>query len=113
MYRCFFIRFLNLAYINSKNFKWKWVFVMNRSSDFRQKEVINMSDGKRLGFVSDVEIDLDTGKIDAIILPGVGKLFGLLGKDNEFAIPWEKIKKIGEDIILVDLDDRYIRKYFD
>ena len=86
---------------------------MNRSSDFRQKEVINLSDGRRLGFVSDVEIDLDTGKIEAIILPGVGKLFGLLGKDNEFAIPWEKIKKIGEDIILVDLDDRYIRKYFD
>jgi len=86
---------------------------MNRSSDFRQKEVINMSDGKRLGFVSDIEIDLDTGKIDAIILPGVGKLFGLLGKDNEFAIPWEKIKKIGEDIILVDLDERFIRKYFD
>jgi YlmC/YmxH family sporulation protein len=86
---------------------------MNRSSDFRQKEVINISDGKRLGFVSDVEIDLEEGKIDAIILPGVGKLFGLLGKDNEFVIPWEKITKIGEDIILVDLDERYIRKYFD
>lgn len=86
---------------------------MNRSSDFRQKEVINVSDGKRLGFVSDVEIDLENGRVEAIILPGVGKLFGLLGKDNEFYIPWEKIKKIGEDIILVDLDDRYIRKYFD
>lgn len=86
---------------------------MNRSSDFRQKEVINLADGKRLGFVSDVEIDLESGKIDAIILPGVGKLFGLLGKDSEFVIPWEKIRKIGEDIILVELDDRYIRKYFD
>lgn len=86
---------------------------MNRSSDFRQKEVINISDGKRLGFVSDVELDLETGKIDAIILPGVGKLFGLLGKESEFVIPWDKITKIGEDIILVDLDDRYIRKYFD
>lgn len=86
---------------------------MNRSSDFRQKEVINLSDGKRLGFVSDVEIDLEAGKIDAIILPGVGKLFGLLGKESEFVIPWDKIKKIGEDIILVDLDERYIRKYFD
>ena len=67
---------------------------MNRSSDFKQKEVINMADGKRLGFVSDVEIDLEQGKVDAIILPGVGRLFGLLGKDNEFVIPWEKIKKI-------------------
>ncbi len=86
---------------------------MNRSSDFRQKEVINMSDGKRLGFVSDVEIDLESGKIEAIILPGVGKLFGLLGKESEFVIPWDKIRKIGEDIILVELDERFIRKYFD
>jgi len=86
---------------------------MNRASDFKQKEVINVADGKRLGFVSDVEIDLESGKIDAVILPGVGKLFGFLGKDNEFVIPWEKIVRIGEDIILVDLDERYIRRYFD
>ncbi|NLF37731.1 MAG: YlmC/YmxH family sporulation protein [Clostridiaceae bacterium] len=86
---------------------------MNRSSDFRQKEVINVSDGKRLGFVSDVEIDLEEGKIDAIILPGVGKLFGILGKESEFIIPWDKIRKIGEDIILVDLDERFIKRYFD
>jgi YlmC/YmxH family sporulation protein len=86
---------------------------MNRSSDFRQKEVINLSDGRRLGFVSDVELDLEEGKIDAIILPGVGKLFGILGKDNEFVIPWEKIVRIGEDVILVDLDERFMRRYFD
>ncbi|NMA33725.1 MAG: YlmC/YmxH family sporulation protein [Clostridiaceae bacterium] len=86
---------------------------MNRSSDFKQKEVINVSDGRRLGFVSDVEIDLEQGRIEAIILPGVGKLLGFFGKDNEFVIPWDKIVKIGEDIILVDLDERYIRRYFD
>lgn len=86
---------------------------MNRSSDFRQKEVINVSDGRRLGFVSDVEIDLEQGRVEAIILPGVGKLLGFFGKDSEFFIPWDKIVKIGEDIILVDLDERYIRRYFD
>lgn len=86
---------------------------MNRSSDFRQKEVINISDGRRLGFVSDVEIDLETGKIEAIILAGVGRLFGILGKESEFVIPWDKIVRIGEDIILVDLDERFIRRYFD
>ena len=85
---------------------------MSRTNDLRQKEVINISDGKRIGFVSDVEIDLDSGKIDAIIIPGSGRLFGLIGKDNEFVIPWEKIRKIGEDIILVDLDERFIKKYF-
>lgn len=85
---------------------------MNRTADLKQKEVINMSDGKRLGFVSDVEIDLDTGRIDSIIVPSGGRFLGLLGKDNEFIIPWERIKKIGEDIILVDLDERFIRKHF-
>ena len=86
---------------------------MNRSSDFKQKEVINVSDGRRLGFVSDVEIDLEQGRIEAIILPGVGKLLGFFGKDNEFVIPWDKIRENREDIILVDLDERYIRRYFD
>ncbi|NLV37450.1 MAG: YlmC/YmxH family sporulation protein [Clostridiaceae bacterium] len=86
---------------------------MNRSSDFKQKEVVNISDGRRLGFVCDVEIDLEQGKVEAVVLPGVGRLFGLLGKESEFIIPWEKIVKIGEDIILVDLDERFIRRYFD
>ena len=86
---------------------------MNRSANFRQKEVINISDGKRLGFVSDVEINLEDGKIEAIVVPGGGKIFGFIGKDSEFVIPWERIRKIGEDIILVDLDERFIRKHFD
>lgn len=86
---------------------------MTRSSEFRDKEVINMSDGRRLGFVCDVEINMDDGKLEAIIIPGGGRLFGLLGKDSEFIIPWEKVKKIGEDIILVDMDERFIRKYFE
>jgi YlmC/YmxH family sporulation protein len=86
---------------------------MCRSSEIKQKEVINVSDGKRLGFVHDVEIDLEDGRIEAIVIPISGKLFGFIGRDNEFVIPWDKIKKIGEDIILVDMDDRFIRKYFD
>lgn len=86
---------------------------MNRTSDFRQKEVINISDGKRLGFVHDVEINLESGRLDAIVIPGEGRFFGLFGKDNEYVIPWSKIKKIGEDIILVEFDERYVKKHFD
>lgn len=86
---------------------------MNRSSDFRQKEVINIKDGRRLGFVCDVEINLENGRVEAIVIPGGGRIFGLIGRDNEYVIPWEKIKKIGEDIILVEMDDRFIRKYFE
>jgi len=86
---------------------------MYRTADLKQKEVINVADGRRLGFVCDVEIDLESGRIDAIVLPGGGRLFGIIGRDSEFIIPWDRIKKIGEDIILVDMDERFIRKYFD
>lgn len=88
---------------------------MNRTADFKQKEVINLSDGRRLGFVCDVEVDLESGKIESIVIPGGGggRIFGFIGKDNEFIIPWEKIKKVGEDIILVDLDERYLRKLYE
>ena len=86
---------------------------MYRTGDLKQKEVINVADGRRLGFVYDVEIDLENGRIDAIVIPGGGRLFGIIGKDSEIIIPWDRIRKIGEDIILVDMDERFIRKHFD
>jgi YlmC/YmxH family sporulation protein len=87
--------------------------IMNRCADLRQKEVINIADGKRLGFLLDLEINLEDGKIEALIIPAGGKILGFFGKDTEIVIPWEKIKKIGEEIILVELDDRFMRKYLD
>ncbi len=75
---------------------------MLKASDFRQKEVINICDGKRLGFVCDVDIDMQKGVLNAIIVPGNGKVLGLFGKDDDYVIPWNKIKTIGDDIILVD-----------
>jgi len=70
--------------------------------DLRQKEVINQSDGARYGFVSDLEINIKEGMITALIVPGPGRVLGVFGRDQEYRIPWEKITKIGEDIILVD-----------
>ena len=75
---------------------------MVKASDFRQKEVINIYDGKRLGYVCDVDIDMVKGVLNAIIVPGNGKVLGLFGKDDDYVIPWNKIKTIGDDIILVD-----------
>lgn len=75
---------------------------MLKSSDFRQKEVINISDGKRLGYVCDVDIDMNTGRLNSIIVPGLGKIFGMFGGKGDYIIPWDKIKTIGSDIILVD-----------
>ena len=87
---------------------------MVRMFDMRQKEVINICDGARLGFVADVEIDEECGKIIKIIVPGQGKLFGIFGRDQEFRIPWERIKKMGDDVILVDAEaDKILVGYDD
>lgn len=75
-----------------------------RIYDFRQKEVINLLDGTRLGYVFDAVINVETGQVEALIIPGQGKVLGLFGKDNEYVIPWDRIQKIGDDIVLVNLD---------
>lgn len=66
------------------------------------KEVICVCDGRRLGFISDVRIELPEGRVTAIIVPGKGRLFGLIGCRDDFVIPWSCIKRIGPDIVLVD-----------
>jgi YlmC/YmxH family sporulation protein len=75
---------------------------MSRVYDLRQKEVINCEEGTRYGFVSDLEIDVNEGRILGLIVPGPGRVFGVFGREQEYRIPWSKIKKIGEDIILVE-----------
>ncbi len=75
---------------------------MYRAGELRQKEVINISNAGRLGFVSDVEVSLEGGVIEAVIVPGKGRLFNF-GKGHDLVISWDKIKRIGEDVILVDL----------
>lgn len=72
--------------------------------DFKHKEVINITDGKRLGFVQDVTADLESGLITSIIVPGNAKLFNVFSKDSDIVIPWQNIKCIGDDVILVEID---------
>ncbi len=74
-----------------------------RLCELREKEVINICDCKRLGCVADIVIDLCHGSLEAIIIPGPGKICGFLGSDSEYIIPFECIKKIGADIILVEI----------
>lgn len=74
-----------------------------RISDMRQKEVINISDGKRLGFVCDIGFELEEGQIQSLIVPGEGR-GGFFGKNQDIIIPWDCIKKIGNDIVLVDFE---------
>lgn len=70
----------------------------------RQKEIINIKDGKRFGFIADIDIDEKNGRIKKIIVPGNGKIFGVFGTETEYCIAWSDIKQIGDDIILVDVD---------
>jgi YlmC/YmxH family sporulation protein len=78
-----------------------------RISEFQIKDVVNISDGKKLGNIGDIEINLDTGRIEAIVIGGGGKLLGFFGKDEDIVIPWKSIVKIGEDVILVRHKDSH------
>lgn len=66
-----------------------------------EKEVINIMDGKRLGYPCDVQMDLCDGKIIAVTVPSGGGFMGIGGRREDIVIPWENIEKIGKDIILV------------
>ncbi|GBF35605.1 hypothetical protein DCCM_4734 [Desulfocucumis palustris] len=77
---------------------------MVKISDLRMREVININDGRRLGPIKDIDINMEEGKINAIILPGQGgRIMGFFGREDEIVVPWDRIVRIGVDVILVDL----------
>lgn len=67
----------------------------------RCREVINLYDGARMGYVSDIQFDINSGRITAFIVPETAGVLGLLGKGEDAVISWDCIEKIGEDIIFV------------
>lgn len=77
-----------------------------RMCELKRKEVINVCDCKRLGFVGDIEFEPCCGKITALIVPGPGCIGGFLGREKEFVIPFENVCCIGDDIILVELKEK-------
>jgi len=78
---------------------------MVKISEFQTKEVVNILDGKRLGQISDLEIDLRHGRIEAIVIPGPGKFLGFFSSGNDYVIPWRNIVKIGKDVVLVRMEE--------
>ncbi len=70
-------------------------------SNLRSKEIVNLFDGKRLGHLTDVSFDKETGRVLGFVVPGPKKMFR---KVDDIFIPLELIKKIGDDVILVRLD---------
>ncbi|NLS45553.1 MAG: YlmC/YmxH family sporulation protein [Firmicutes bacterium] len=76
-----------------------------RISDLRTREVVNVVDGRRLGPICDMEINLDTGQVISVMVPGPSRLMGILGRYNDYIIPWSRIKRIGMDVILVEANE--------
>lgn len=73
-----------------------------RMGELRRKEVINITDGGRLGFVGDLDLRMPDGQAAALIVYGPARFFGLFGRGEEYYIPWDSIQRIGDDIILID-----------
>jgi YlmC/YmxH family sporulation protein len=81
-----------------------------RLSELIGKDIVNIQNGSRLGTVadSDLVIEAETGEIESIILPSRGGLLNIWDKSN-LTIPWSSVKKIGSEVIIVDLDDTHMR----
>ena len=79
-------------------------------SDLRYKEVIDVRSGFRLGYVCDAEFDDGEGRIVSLITPGKAKFFGLLGREDDYVLPWDCIVRIGSDIILFESKGELLRR---
>ena len=75
-----------------------------RLTQLQCKEVICVSDGRRLGYIEDVEVEIPEGNIHAIVVQGCGRAMGLVSSRDCFRIPWHCIRRIGPDIVLVEAD---------
>jgi YlmC/YmxH family sporulation protein len=73
-------------------------------TELRLREVVNVLDGRRLGLIGDLDIDLEAGRVRGLIVPAQTRIFGLFGREEEIYIPWEQVVKIGTDVILVEMD---------
>ena len=82
-----------------------------RICELKQKEVINICDCRRLGYIVDVVFDPRKGCIEAFVIPCGGSICGLFGREQEYRIPFRCVKQIGEDIVLVEVNpDEIVRK---
>lgn len=82
-----------------------------RLNDLVGKEMVNIFDGMRMGTVgeSDMLVDSATGRIVSIILPNRGNVLNFWADRQKLVIPWEAVKKVGREVIVVDLDQTHMR----
>ncbi len=78
---------------------------MLSTDKLKNKEVINVRDGRSLGFIYDIEVNLANGTIDGIIIPAERGLFRFFSnKEDDFVIKWDRVKTVGDDVVLVDVE---------
>ena len=78
---------------------------MISTDKLKNKEVINIFDGRSLGFVSDIEVDLEKGVIDGIVIPGNRGFRSFFSRgEMDTLVKWEKVRTVGDDVILVDVE---------
>ena len=75
-----------------------------------EQEVIDIHTGFRLGYICDVELDDAEGRVVSLITPGRAKLFGLLGREDDYVLPWSCIVKVGSDIVLIEAKGEFMRR---
>lgn len=86
---------------------------MIKLRDLQKKELVNISDGTKIGYADDVVIDAENAAVKSLVVFGRLRLFGLLGRQPDVVIRWENIEIIGEDAILVSVEDlprEFVRK---
>ena len=69
-----------------------------------EKQIINLRDGASLGTISDIEIDLCTGRIIAVCIEIKSGFFVSKSERQTVRVLWEEIQTVGEDAILVNID---------
>ena len=80
---------------------------MIRVSDIMEKEIINEKNGKRMGFITDIDMDINEGKVISFSISGdSGRAFFSRGYEEE-AISWNDILKIGCDTIIVNIGSEF------
>ena len=90
---------------------------MVKISELRAREVVNVLDGKKLGNIIDIDLDMERGKVLAFVLPGQLRGWSIFSRREEIIVPWDKIVRIGRDVILEEvptfseIDQQYMKKY--
>ena len=74
-------------------------------SDLQERQIVNIADGKCLGNIKDIELNVLDGTIQALVLPNTGGFWSMLQNQGDLLIPWQKVIRLGVDVVLIDMPE--------